>query len=101
MIKSKAKTYSSSIFHHPHDQKDLEVFAKQILSEFITELENKKRTVKWNYGFDEVIFLKDLEVMKELYGIRDDQSYSDELYGKRTSRDSEEDSLDNNKDEQS
>lgn len=91
MIKTKAKAYSDSLFTHPHELKDLELFAKQLLSEFIKELESEKQTVKWNYGLDEVIFLKKLEELKESYGVRDDQSDTIIEHGVRTSGSSAED----------
>lgn len=81
LIKNKASNYFKSQLHQPTSERDLAVFAEQILVEFIKELESKKMTVKWNYGLDEVIFLKKLEELKESYGITDDQSDSDESHG--------------------
>lgn len=67
MIKKKAKKYLKGQIHQPTNEKDLEIFAKQVLEEFIEKLEKHKRTVVWNYGLDEVIFFDKLKELKELY----------------------------------
>jgi hypothetical protein len=94
MIKKKASEYFKAQYHQPTNESDLVTFAKQVLVEFIKELENKKQTVKWNYGLDEVVFLKKIEELKELYECRDDQSNSDESLGAGASGDNERDTND-------
>jgi hypothetical protein len=71
MIKDKAKKYFKEMYNSPPNEKDLAIFAQQIIEDFIEKLENNKKTVKWNYGLDEVIFLNKLKELKELYGIAD------------------------------
>jgi hypothetical protein len=81
VIKDKAQNYFKSQYHQPTNEKDLELFAKQVLEEFIEKLEKHKRAVVWNYGLDDVIFFDKLKELKELYECRDDQSDSDESHG--------------------
>ncbi|CAB4125506.1 hypothetical protein UFOVP53_155 [uncultured Caudovirales phage] len=72
MIKDRAEEFLRETYSLPLNKNDLETFAQQILIDFIKQLNNNKRTVKWNYGLDEVIFLNKLKELKELYGIADD-----------------------------
>lgn len=81
LIKSQASEYFKSQRHQPTNERDLEIFAKQVLEEFIEKLEKNKRAVVWNYGLDEVIFFDKLKELKELYECRHDQSDSDESHG--------------------
>ena len=81
MIKEKAQNNFKSQRHQPTNEKDLELFAKQVLEEFIVKLEKHKRAVVWNYGLDDVIFFDKLKELKELYECRDDQSDSDVAHG--------------------
>lgn len=86
MIKNKAKEYFKEMYNSPANEKDLVIFAQQIIEDFITKLETNKRTVKWNYGLDEVIFLDKLNELKESYGITDNQSNTDVSHGAGASR---------------
>jgi hypothetical protein len=81
MIKEKAQNYFKVQRHQPTNERDLEIFAKQVLEEFIKGLEKHKRAVVWNYGLDDVIFFDKLKELKELYECRHGQSDSDESHG--------------------
>jgi len=81
MIKDRANEFLREAYSLPLSKNDLERFARQILVDFVKELESKKTTVKWNYGLDEVVFLKKIEELKELYELSDDQSDSDVSHG--------------------
>lgn len=69
MIKNRAEEFLREAYSLPLNKNDLETFAQQILIDFIKQLKNNKRTVKWNYGLDEVIFLDKLNEIGELYSI--------------------------------
>lgn len=79
LIKNKVAEYEKNSMVLPLGKRELEEFSEQLLIEFIDKLKKKKTTVKWNYGLDEVVFLKELESLEEVYvGKRDDQSDTDE-----------------------
>lgn len=79
LIKNKVAEYEKNSMVLPLGKRELEEFSEQLLIEFIDKLKKKKMAVKWNYGFDEVVFLKELELLEEVYvGKRDDQSDTDE-----------------------
>ena len=92
MASKRSEEFYKSLISLPPSPHDLDTYSNMILEEFVKELESKKTTVKWNYGLDEVVFLKKIKELKESYGIRDDSCDSDEPHGTGTSGHNEKDS---------
>lgn len=89
MIDEKAAEFYKNMWSYPANNLDLADFAKQILEEFVSDLEKNAYGVVWNYGCDSVIFTHrslegrvSLREMKEKYlAKRSNESNSDESHG--------------------
>lgn len=70
-INKQAKKFYDELYTMPPDSKTLANFAKSILNEFVTKLEENAGAVVWNYGCDNVVFVnKSIEGRKSLQEVK-------------------------------
>jgi hypothetical protein len=91
-MKNKVKEFYKTLYTMPAAEHDLERFGRELIEEFVQELKKNQIAVKWNYGFDSVIFVDKLNKIKEDFcGDGHDKGDSNESHGAGAAGDCKED----------